>query len=87
MATDTKDTEPMFTDVHIEQLRTQSSGEQTGDVEVHDATVYRTYKRRWFGLLQLVLLNIIVSWDVSLSTCLHLPTLTDSVVAHLLSCR
>jgi FLVCR family MFS transporter 7 len=26
---------------------------------------YRTYKRRWFGLLQLTLLNIIVSWDVS----------------------
>jgi hypothetical protein len=26
---------------------------------------YRVYKRRWFGLLQLVLLNIIVSWDVS----------------------
>jgi hypothetical protein len=25
---------------------------------------YKTYKRRWFGLLQLVLLNIIVSWDV-----------------------
>ncbi|KAL2119596.1 hypothetical protein VTJ04DRAFT_6557 [Mycothermus thermophilus] len=24
---------------------------------------YRTYKRRWFGLLQLTLLNIIVSWD------------------------
>lgn len=24
------------------------------------------YKRRWFGLLQLVLLNIIVSWDVRL---------------------
>ncbi|KAI9806126.1 MAG: hypothetical protein M1833_004533 [Piccolia ochrophora] len=31
-----------------------------------EATVhpeYRVYKRRWFGLLQLVLLNIIVSWD------------------------
>jgi hypothetical protein len=28
---------------------------------------YRVYKRRWFGLFQLVLLNIIVSWDVSLS--------------------
>jgi FLVCR family MFS transporter 7 len=27
---------------------------------------YRVYKRRWFGLFQLVLLNIIVSWDVSL---------------------
>lgn len=26
---------------------------------------YKVYKRRWFGLFQLVLLNIIVSWDVS----------------------
>lgn len=26
---------------------------------------YRVYKRRWFGLIQLVLLNIAVSWDVS----------------------
>ena len=26
---------------------------------------YKVYKRRWFGLMQLVLLNIIVSWDVS----------------------
>ena len=25
---------------------------------------YRVYKRRWFGLIQLILLNIIVSWDV-----------------------
>ncbi|CAL8583010.1 hypothetical protein XPA_008648 [Xanthoria parietina] len=24
---------------------------------------YRVYKRRWFGLMQLVLMNIIVSWD------------------------
>lgn len=27
--------------------------------------VYRVYKRRWFGLMQLVLMNITVSWDVS----------------------
>lgn len=27
-------------------------------------THFRVYKRRWFGLLQLVLLNIVVSWDV-----------------------
>ena len=27
--------------------------------------VDRVYKRRWFGLMQLVLMNIIVSWDVS----------------------
>ncbi|KAF2754704.1 MFS general substrate transporter [Pseudovirgaria hyperparasitica] len=27
------------------------------------AVGYRVYKRRWFGLIQLVLLNIVVSWD------------------------
>ena len=26
---------------------------------------FKVYKRRWFGLFQLTLLNIIVSWDVS----------------------
>ena len=26
---------------------------------------YKVYKRRWLGLAQLVLLNIVVSWDVS----------------------
>ncbi|KAI0407212.1 major facilitator superfamily domain-containing protein [Xylaria palmicola] len=26
-------------------------------------TVYRVYRRRWFGLVQLTLLNIVVSWD------------------------
>lgn len=29
------------------------------------APVYRTYKRRWFGLFQLTLMNVVVSWDVS----------------------
>lgn len=29
-----------------------------------EPVVYRVYKIRWFGLFQLVLLNIIVSWDV-----------------------
>jgi FLVCR family MFS transporter 7 len=27
---------------------------------------FKVYKRRWFGLAQLVLLNIVVSWDVSI---------------------
>lgn len=27
--------------------------------------VFKVYKRRWFGLAQLVLLNVVVSWDVS----------------------
>lgn len=30
-------------------------------------TVYRVYKRRWFGLVMLMLLNIVVSWAVSWS--------------------
>ncbi|KAI9798526.1 MAG: hypothetical protein M1825_005331 [Sarcosagium campestre] len=29
----------------------------------HPINDFRVYKRRWFGLIQLVLLNIIVSWD------------------------
>jgi hypothetical protein len=29
------------------------------------AGTFQVYKRRWFGLFQLALLNIIVSWDVS----------------------
>jgi hypothetical protein len=28
---------------------------------------YKVYKRRWFGLAQLVLLNIVASWDVGCS--------------------
>ena len=32
-------------------------------------TQFRVYKRRWFGLIQLVLLNIVVSWDVSYVFC------------------
>lgn len=36
-------------------------GTETGVTGVE----YKVYKRRWFGLVQLTLLNIIVSWDVS----------------------
>lgn len=36
-------------------------GTETGVAGVE----YKVYKRRWFGLIQLTLLNIIVSWDVS----------------------
>lgn len=42
--------------------------ENTRDMEasINGGTVeYKSYKRRWFGLAQLVLLNIVVSWDVS----------------------
>lgn len=39
----------------------ESSRTNTAEaVEVHE---YKVYKRRWFGLVQLTLLNVIVSWD------------------------
>lgn len=38
----------------------QDGGVRDGD---GDGTVYKVYKRRWFGLIQLTLLNIVVSWD------------------------
>ncbi|GAB1315818.1 MFS-type transporter EF102 [Madurella fahalii] len=34
-----------------------------GSTAVPAAAEYKVYKRRWFGLLQLTLLNIMVSWD------------------------
>lgn len=37
---------------------------QIVEMESSAPIMYRTYKRRWFGLAQLVLMNIIVSWDV-----------------------
>jgi FLVCR family MFS transporter 7 len=46
----------------------QSNIMGAGEGEVHGEEpdiIYKVYKRRWFGLVQLVLLNIIVSWDVS----------------------
>lgn len=60
--------ESRYTD---ERSRAEISGissSQLPFVEVNeDRVVYRVYKRRWFGLIQLVLLNIVVSWDVSTS--------------------
>ncbi|KAI0602131.1 MFS general substrate transporter [Biscogniauxia sp. FL1348] len=44
--------------VSQEEAEDASMGEGSGD-----SVVYRVYKRRWFGLAQLTLLNIIVSWD------------------------
>jgi hypothetical protein len=59
-----------------EQEGTSGNGEGNGDAspdgsapEVGSRANYdprfKVYKRRWFGVVQLVLLNAIVSWDVS----------------------
>ncbi|KAL8864801.1 MAG: hypothetical protein Q9174_007215, partial [Haloplaca sp. 1 TL-2023] len=50
-----------------------SDGDGVQEYE-QEAPVYRVYKRRWFGLMQLVLMNIIVSWDVSLYSSLKRPS-------------
>ncbi|TVY90548.1 Solute carrier family 49 member A3 [Lachnellula willkommii] len=34
-----------------------------GTAEEENTVEYKVYRRRWFGLVQLVLLNIVVSWD------------------------
>lgn len=56
----------------------QSNGSHVDGTEGGDIQ-YKVYKRRWFGLFQLVLLNVIISWDVSvtitlrLHICIYLP--------------
>lgn len=49
---------------------TDSAGLSGESVEEGSFGEFKVYKRRWFGLVQLVLLNIIVSWDVRLSNIL-----------------
>jgi FLVCR family MFS transporter 7 len=41
------------------------SGRRPKPKKTYSHTHFKVYKRRWLGLGQLVLLNIIVSWDVS----------------------
>jgi hypothetical protein len=52
-------------DHHHADRGNRSHGRHGGS-RTYSHTHYKVYKRRWFGLLQLVLLNIVVSWDVSL---------------------
>ena len=46
----------------LEPVRT---AESTAPINGERQTIFKVYKMRWFGLGQLVLLNIVVSWDVS----------------------
>ena len=45
----------------LEPVRTTES---TSPINAGQQTTFKVYKMRWFGLGQLVLLNIVVSWDV-----------------------
>ncbi|KAI0468994.1 hypothetical protein F4859DRAFT_144922 [Xylaria cf. heliscus] len=53
-----------------------SGGSGGGGGEDGAGTVYyKVYRRRWFGLIQLTLLNIVVSWD---NICIHKRTCASS---------
>ena len=45
--------------------RPDVAGEEEAAPIVGGRIEYRVYRIRWFGLAQLILLNIVVSWDVS----------------------
>ena len=54
---------------------TSKTTEQDPPVELPPAgRGYKVYKRRFWGLLQLVLLNIVVSWDVRVHVHTHALT-------------
>jgi len=67
--TSTADTEPsdkkMGGEEHELSGRDGATIQMTEEGIGGEIRTYRTYKRRWFGLAQLMLLNIVVSWDVS----------------------
>lgn len=53
-------------DSPVYSLREQrTEGDMTNETAPGTSTQYRTYKRRWYGLITLVLMNIVVSWCVS----------------------
>lgn len=53
-------------DISMRERNEQTAEDNgNGEVNAEGERVYRVYKRRWFGLVQLTLMNIVVSWDVS----------------------
>ncbi|KAH8812009.1 major facilitator superfamily domain-containing protein [Xylogone sp. PMI_703] len=50
----------MKKNIDVRASNADDGGADTSNGEIIE---YKVYKRRWFGLFQLVLLNIIVSWD------------------------
>lgn len=68
---DPKESFPQIEGTHAdERFRTDTPEDNTSEparLESNGIQVeYRLYKRRWFGLVQLVLLNIMGSWGVSI---------------------
>ncbi len=62
------DFEPRDGSVNATAEIIENAGGTAGEGDEGSGTVYRVYKRRWLGLAQLTLLNLVVSWDVSLAS-------------------
>lgn len=61
-------------DALIRDGRPEDNGIQDGSV-----VFYKVYKRRWFGLVELTLLSLLVSWEVSLTLILSYPILISKL--------
>lgn len=55
----------------IEAQAAAARGRRPKPKQSYSHAHYKVYKRRWLGLAQLVLLNIVVSWDVSIHIYQH----------------
>lgn len=67
-AKDTSHVETVYTDepdfVGSSRLAPVETIQSSSPIMGRQQTTFKVYKMRWFGLGQLVLLNIVVSWDV-----------------------
>lgn len=67
-------------DALIRDGRPEDNGIRDGSV-----VFYKVYKRRWFGLVELTLLSLLVSWEVSLTLIPSSQSLTQATPALLLT--
>lgn len=53
---------------HITRINSSVEHEANGTTaEIEDSPIYRVYKRRWIGVVLIMLLNIISSWRYDLA--------------------
>lgn len=59
------DTQKKEQDIGTTRARNDGDNSTSSVANAEAPVEYKVYKRRWFGLVQITLLNVIVSWDVS----------------------
>lgn len=74
-------------DDDLERIVDGSGGDagtlEDGSVVDRAGAEYKVYKKRWFGLVALTFLNIIVSWDVSFQVFIYLFIYSCCTLVHL----